>query len=249
MQAVLEKVKPWFEEWFDSSYYHTLYCERNDDEAGRFMNILLTALKPTPGSNMLDLGCGAGRHSFHLANYGYNVTGLDLSLNSIVQAKKLSCSNLKFTHADMRDPFGVCEYDYILSLFTSFGYFDNHENSKVARNMTRALKPGGTLVIDYLNTHTVLNKIVPFEVIEKDNIHFFIARWFDANFIYKRIAISDLEKTPEIIFTERVNLFSLEDFVEMFSQFGLRLKATYGDYQMKTYNPDESKRLILVFTK
>jgi len=249
MQTVLNPVKPWFEEWFDSSYYHTLYRDRNDDEACRFINSLLGVLKPPSGATMLDLGCGAGRHSIHLAHYGYHVTGLDLSLNSIAQAKKFSTSNLCFKQADMREPFGVCEYDYIFSLFTSFGYFTNRDNERVAANMAKALKPGSTLIIDYMNVHETLKKIVPFEVVERDGIRFFIARWFDANFIHKQIAISDVQQIQETVFTERVNLFSLHDFLNIFSSYGLNLKTTYGDYDLNQYNESDSKRLILVFTK
>jgi SAM-dependent methyltransferase len=198
---------------------------------------------------MLDLGCGAGRHSLHLAQYGYDVTGLDLSANSIAHAKKFSSAILSFVQGDMREPFGDEEYNYVFSFFTSFGYFNDCDNIRVAQNMADALKPGGTLVIDYLNIHTALKKIVPFEVIERDQIHFFVARWFDANFIYKRIAVSDLNDVQETIFTERVNLFGLQDFVNMFSQLGLSLQATYGDYELNKYDAANSKRLILVFKK
>lgn len=249
MQAAVAPPKPWFEEWFDSSYYHTLYCNRNNDEACRFINALFSVLQPDKDCKMLDLGCGAGRHSIHMAHYGYDVTGLDLSLNSIIQAKKFSHARLCFTRADMRDPFGVCEYDYVFSLFTSFGYFTNYDNQKVASNMAQALKPGGTLIIDYLNVHAAIKGIIPFEVIEREQICFFVARWFDASFIHKRIAISDLQKTQETIFTERVNRFDLEDFVNIFSAYGLKLKNTYGDYELNKYNQADSKRLILLFTK
>ena len=249
MQQVMTTEKTWFKEWFDSSYYHKLYQHRNHDEAYQFINCLLSALQPATGTKMLDLGCGTGRHSIQLAHYGYDVTGLDLAATSILKAKQSSGEHLRFNRADMRDPFGIEFYNYIFSFFTSFGYFDEKENITVAQNIANAAKPGGTVLIDYLNVHTALKKIVPFEVVKRDDVNFYIARWFDANFIYKRIAISNLELANETIFTERVHLFELEDFKIMFSQVGLTFKKAYGDYKLNKYSADESDRLIMLFEK
>jgi len=249
MQQSLMTEKTWFKEWFDSSYYHMLYNHRNHDEASRFINCLLSDLKPARGSKMLDLGCGTGRHSIQLAHYGYDVTGLDLAANSILKAKENFGEHLRFAQADMRDSFGTEHYDYIFSFFTSFGYFDEKENIAVARNMANAIKPRGTVLIDYLNVHTALKKIIPFEVVKRDDIIFYIARWFDSSFIHKRISISNLDYANETVFTERVHLFQLKDFITMFSKVGLTFKKAYGDYKLNTYSPNESDRLIMVFTK
>jgi SAM-dependent methyltransferase len=198
---------------------------------------------------MLDLGCGSGRHSKHLSQYGFDVTGIDLSPNSILKAQAFSIHNLRFMVGDMRQCFGEKSYDYVFSFFTSFGYFDVHDNITVAKNMANALKPGGSLVIDYLNAHTVLKKLTPFEVIEKDGISFFITRWFNADFIFKQIAITDLRNKKEVLFTERVTRFALKDFAKMFSMQGLTLLKVYGDYELNEYNEEHSKRLILIFGK
>ena len=61
---------PWFKRWFDSAYYHKLYGNRNEQEAADFIDELLEYLQPAPNSTMLDLGCGAGRHSRKLASKG-----------------------------------------------------------------------------------------------------------------------------------------------------------------------------------
>ena len=70
--------KNWFREWFDSPYYHLLYTNRNDEEAARFIDALLAFLKPSPGSRMLDVASGRGRHSRYLESKGFDVTGIDL---------------------------------------------------------------------------------------------------------------------------------------------------------------------------
>src|SRR5215203_5041601 len=79
LQAAISKIPtlaataPWFKTWFDSAYYHKLYQNRNDEEAKEFIDALLTELSPARGSTMLDLGCGAGRHSKYLATKGHAV--------------------------------------------------------------------------------------------------------------------------------------------------------------------------------
>jgi len=249
MTESMTLTKTWFKVWFDSPYYHMLYQHRNHDEACQFINRLLSNLQPLPGTKMLDLGCGTGRHSIQLAHYGYDVTGIDLAANSILKAKQNLAEHLRFEQADMRDSFGTELYNYIFSFFTSFGYFDEIENIKVAQNIANAVKPGGTVLIDYMNVHTTLKKIIPFEVVKRDDILFYIARWFDSKFIHKRIAISNLEYANEPIFTERVHIFELKDFIKMFSRLGLTFKKAYGDYNLNEYSANSSDRLIMLFKK
>ena len=71
--------RPWFKDWFNSPYYHLLYANRDEREASDFIDALLEYLKSPPGSRMLDVACGRGRHSRYLESRGFDVTGLDLS--------------------------------------------------------------------------------------------------------------------------------------------------------------------------
>src|SRR6476469_4275410 len=93
---------PWFKVWFDSPYYHKLYTNRSDEEAAFFIDELVTVLQPKQDAAMLDVGCGNGRHCKRLAAKGFNVTGIDLALSSIRQAKKYETSRLHFFQHDMR---------------------------------------------------------------------------------------------------------------------------------------------------
>ena len=79
---VMEKEKEWFENWFDTSFYHILYDYRNDDEARVFMSNLTNYLELKSGDTVLDLPCGKGRHSLYLNKIGFDTTGADISENS-----------------------------------------------------------------------------------------------------------------------------------------------------------------------
>lgn len=99
--------KAWYKDWFNSHYYHMLYQHRDEDEAMQFINTLIQYLKPAPGSTMVDIACGKGRHSKALADMGFDVTGMDLSAASIEEAKKDEDDHLHFFQHDMRSPFWI----------------------------------------------------------------------------------------------------------------------------------------------
>ena len=78
----------WFASWFDTEYYHILYKDRDYNEAQLFMDNLTQYLNLPEDAKILDLACGKGRHSVFLNELGYQVSGVDLSENSIKQLKK-----------------------------------------------------------------------------------------------------------------------------------------------------------------
>ena len=79
--------------WFNSSYYHILYKNRDYKEAKEFVKTILKHLKLEKQSSILDAACGKGRHSIEMERLGYKVLGIDLSNNSINEAKKFKKKN------------------------------------------------------------------------------------------------------------------------------------------------------------
>ncbi|TAL60445.1 MAG: class I SAM-dependent methyltransferase, partial [Bacteroidetes bacterium] len=114
----------WIEDWFGSEYYSLLYKHRDFNEARLFLDNLISFLKITSESRILDCGCGKGRHSIYLSEKGFEVTGLDISEKNIIESKKTEKSNLVFFTHDLCNLFRTNYYDVALSLFTSFGYFE-----------------------------------------------------------------------------------------------------------------------------
>jgi SAM-dependent methyltransferase len=188
-------------------------------------------LEPEAGASVLDLGCGAGRHSVELASRGFEVTGIDLSAASICRASSTPAPNLMFLRRDMRRPFGAKAFDVVFNLFTSFGYFEGQaDHLKVVRNIARALKPGGTLVLDYLNAQYAESHRVADELIERDGVMYHVTRWSDAGNLYKRIEVLDGHEAAPLVHVERIAKFGLDDFRAMFRLCGLRMERVFGDY-------------------
>jgi SAM-dependent methyltransferase len=239
---------PWYESWFDSPHYQTLYAHRDAGEAAAFIDRLLTRLPLAPGSRVLDLDCGTGRHARQLAAHGHSVLGVDLSSASIHAAKQHETHALWFRRQDMRLPLGVRAFDAVFNLFTSFGYFeDPADDLAVVENIVRALTPRGWLVLDYLNARVAERDLRTSEILERDGTVFQINRWADATHLFKRIEI--VAGGPPRVFVERVAKFTLADFRFLFELCGLRLEATYGDYHLAPFEEDSSPRLVLIARK
>jgi SAM-dependent methyltransferase len=240
----------WFKHWFDSSFYRSLYANGDENEASGFVDELLKELQPAPGSQILDLGCGNGRHSKHLASKGFHVTGLDLASSSITIAKRSEAPNLRFSCHDMRAPFGNNCFNYVFNFFTSFGYFKTSaEDDKVISNMAQALKPGGTLVMDYINSSYAEKNLIPAETKETDGVRYSITRWTDAQYFFKKIAIENTGSPAALEFTEQVKKFSLVELCDLMAKHNLHLEKVYGDYSLNEYNSNTSARMILFAKK
>jgi SAM-dependent methyltransferase len=239
----------WFKQWFGSPYYKILYQNRDEFEAQEFIEHLLAYLRPPQGSTMLDIACGGGRFAKQLAEHGFDVTGIDISVESIECARKHENSHLHFFTQDMRMPFYINYFDYAFNFFTSFGYFSHaRDHATAARSFAASLKPGGILVIDYLNFEYVLANLVAQETIERGNLSFHISRKLERKHIVKDICFKG-EDNFDYHFRESVAAFSLADFIDMFKPGGMSLVATFGDYKLGPYHPSDAPRMIMIFKK
>lgn len=237
----------WFSDWFNTPYYHTLYKNRNTAEASAFVNRLLRYLSPPSDARILDLACGSGRHAIELASKGYDVTGIDLSPESIRIASRSESDNLHFFIHDMRNIFRTRYYQYIFNFFTSFGYFERaSEDQRAMRAISSGLVEGGTLVIDYLNVVRAVSRLVPKATMEIDGIQFNIERKADDRFIYKYIEVMDKPRNETHHFMERVSILNYQQFEHLLADAGLTLLTAFGNYALDPFDAATSDRLILI---
>jgi SAM-dependent methyltransferase len=238
----------WFKDWFNSRYYHLLYKNRDESEASGFIDKLEEFLGFKTDDKILDLACGKGRHAIYLNQKGFDVTGIDLSEESIAFAKKFENQHLHFLVQDMRTELGTNSYDFILNLFTSFGYFETEEeNVNALVSIEKALKPEGVFVLDFFNSHKIINEIIPHQVKEVEGIKFEIRKEVVDGFIIKNIYFEDLGVKHH--YFEKVRAFSFQDLASMLKKVDLKLIHVLGDYALQKFDPTTSDRLILVAQK
>lgn len=244
----MDNSKNWFASWFDSPHYHILYKNRDYKEAEYFLKKLTDYLKPKNTDKILDLACGAGRHSIFLNKLGFNVTGVDLSPNSIETANESSNETLHFDVHDMREIYTENGFNYVFNMFTSFGYFEsNEENIIMLQSVEKTLMPEGIFVLDFFNAHRVVRDLVREETKEIEGVQFDLKRELVEGQIIKYINFKDNNKT--FSFQEKVQAIDLPQFESLFSHTGLKIIATFGNYSLEEYNQQDSERLILIAQK
>ena len=76
-----------------AQYYDALYHDKNYDAETKYLDALIKKFAPQ-AHFIFELGCGTGRHALALAHKGYDVHGIDLSEQMLMQAEALRrCSS------------------------------------------------------------------------------------------------------------------------------------------------------------
>lgn len=235
----------WYREWFGEDYL-ALYAHRDRDEAERQADFVENQLgRPRPRA-VLDLACGAGRHTDVLRSRGHRVLGVDLSVTLLALRP-----DLPRVAGDMRRlPFVDRSFNWVLNFFTSFGYFENErENFRVLEQVVRILAPGGGFLVDLMNPEPVIENLRPRESFRREDRDVTIERWYDGRTkrVNKRIVIRRPGR-EERTYVESVRAYRLEEVVIGLEWAGLRVTGTYGNFRGDPYTRD-SERLILVARK
>ena len=235
---------PWYKHWFDENYLH-LYNHRDVSDAELQIDLIINTLNLSKNSKILDLGCGEGRYLSLFEKLGLQVFGLDLS-EKLIKIGKNKCSNLKMIVGDMRAIPG--HFDVILSLFTSFGYFeDDRENERVLESVNLGLNKNGVFWLDFLNPPYIEQNLVPESVNE---ISFNCTITENRKVCNSRIIkdIVFIENGMEKHYRESVRLYSRAELELMLKRAGILPYNCFGDYKGSIWS-ENSERMILCCRK
>jgi SAM-dependent methyltransferase len=230
----------WFEEWFGEEYLH-LYPHRDEAEAGRAVALITEVTGLTSGWSVLDVGCGAGRHARAFRAIGARCVGLDLSLALLRVAHGVTDAPL--VRGDMRRlPIRPRSMDLTVSLFTSFGYFEQDEEHAAAlREMVATLRPGGWFVIDFLNAAEVRRQLIQRETVAVQGGRAEVSRTMspDGRYVCKTIVTPAGRR-----FTERVRLFDQGQMSAMLVDAGLDVRHRFGDYDASPLRASSPRTIL-----
>lgn len=240
----------WFEGFFDADYVALLRDTNPPGKTRREVDFLVRSLRLPAQARILDVPCGYGRHSAVLARRGFQVVGVDLSRAMIAEARRRwrEGPNLRFILKDMRRLKFDGKFDAVVNMYTSFGYFSPRENVAVLRRLTRALRPGGLLLIDHRDP--AYDARLPQRLWYAAGPHRYVLedRRFDrrTNVTSSTWLIVPAGGRRVIRNTTRFQEYSLPQWRRLFRRVGLTFVKAYSGYDGRAYRPLSKPRLIVV---
>lgn len=221
-----------------AKYYDKFYQKKDYLSEVNFLRELIPS-----GSNILDLGCGTGRHGSLLEEMGYTVDGLDSSYEMLEVAKErihgeIYQQNILDINIDKK-------YCSIISMFAVFNHLKNLEELEIAfRNVSSLLSSNGIFILDLHNPQDSGKKIDKYLDMER------IMEWdFDRE---NRIEKTDITYiVDDITYKDShvFRIFTIREILECSKRVGLIVDGIYEDYQVMRSGSEKSKNLQFVFRK
>ena len=240
--------RPWYETIFDERYPELFGpLERDPEEE---VAKILGLLSLPPGAPVVDLGCGRGRHAIPLSLRGYLVTGVDLSEKMLGLARERAHregASVEWVREDMRKFVRRRAFDACLSLFTSFGYFDDEGNEKVIGNVSESLKEGGALLLDLRNAQKGLAGEEDMETeVTVPTGRLRLSVRFDRTSRRAR-AEHELIRRDGIRISSAfdVRIYSEEELTGMLSRSGMRVTGVYGSLDGAPFTPGAERMVVI----
>ena len=244
-------------DWFENEdLWRDLYplmfpAERWERAANEIEWIL--ALAETDVENALDLCCGPGRHAIELVKKGIQVTGVDRTAFYLEKAKERARDEgveVEWVQSDMRNFIRPESFDLVLSMFTSFGYFENEEDDLIVLSgIHKNLRADGVLILDMIGKECIAANFQETSSVEEPDGTLFIER--------RKIQSGwgRIENEWILIREDKVSRFRFQlaiysgvEIRDRLHQVGFRNVKLLGDLQGTPYGWD-ARRLVVVARK
>jgi SAM-dependent methyltransferase len=244
-------------EWFDNEElwretFPFMFPEERIASADATVKKALSLCK-VKGKSALDLCCGPGRCSVALSRRGFSVTGVDRTKYLLDKARaraRAAKVRIEWIDADMRDFVRAESYDLALSMFTSFGYFeDREEDNRVLSNVFRSLRPQGVFLIEMMGKENLAKIFQPVSAETlPDGSMMVEQRQIIDDWSRVRIEWTIIEKSRVRKFVFHLNLYSGQELRGKMEMAGFSDVKLYGNLEADPYGP-QAKRLIAVGRK
>jgi SAM-dependent methyltransferase len=254
----------WWQKIFDERYLKIYSFGITEERTNKELKFLLTFIKKKFKNRkikILDLACGYGRHSLPLAENGYEVIGVDYSKYFLSlakeKAKELKIKNVRFLRKDIRKINFKEEFDLVINMFTSFGYFDNNEdNIKVLKNVYESLKRGGYFILDLENPNFCWKFFLKNPQVTEEGFLYYEFKEPNKELDINTKVILDHvnrfvilqrkweENGKENLWEGKFKLFYPEEILIYLKLIGFERIKIFGDFDFKKIFNKESSRMI-----
>ena len=241
----------WYADFFRAGFYHDWAPADRFERAERETDFIVEALGLPAGEAILDLCCGEGRHTVALARCGYRMTGLDLSALHLRYARRAAREAgvaIRWHRGDMRDIPWQGEFDAVINMFTAFGYFETEqEDSRVLDAVSRALRPGGRLLMDTINREWLMRHWEPRRWQEREDGTLDLEdRRFDP--LSSRQDVRVVTVRPDGRREEHrigLRLYTLTELAAMLVRSGIEVRQTWGGFDGREYGINRHRMIVL----
>ncbi|MCG8470158.1 MAG: class I SAM-dependent methyltransferase [Gemmatimonadetes bacterium] len=240
-------------DWFESDDFWTgfggtMFDAAAWEDAAEQVDRVEALLEIEPGSRVLDLCCGPGRHALELSRRGYDVLGVDRTERFLDEARRRADDeglDLDLAQSDMREFVETEAFDVALNLFTSFGYFrDPADDRRVVQNLHDSLRVGGKLLMDMGGKEVIARIFEHKQWRERDGDFYLYERTItdDWGWIENRWIRIDIDDRQEFIVGHR--LYSGVELKTLVADVGFTNVNVYGSLDGRPYDT-EATRLVL----
>jgi SAM-dependent methyltransferase len=244
----------WFEdEAFWTATFPFMFPEERFERAASDISKIIALTGCPNAASILDLCCGPGRHSVPLAKQGFTVTGVDRSAFLLGKAKaygEREQVNVTWIKEDMRRFVQPGTFNLAMSMFSSFGYFDDmKENESVLRNLYSSLVGSGVLILDLVGKEALAKMFQPTGSQALPNGDLLFERrslrgdWEGVESEWTVVSGSEANK-----YCLRLWIFSARELKDLLRRVGFEKVTIYGNLDGSGYGLD-SNRLIAVARK
>jgi len=236
---------------FFDGYYKDIWRQFFPEKTTRAeVDFIIEEAKLNPGSYVLDLMCGYGRHALEFASRKINVTAVDNLADYIDEIKKtvddenLSVDAVKCGVVDFTTD---KEFDLVLCMGNSINFFNASDTSRILKNISSLLKPGGHLLINSWSLAEIAirsfketsNSMMGGMEISNESQYF-----FHPSRIKTISTITDSNGNKEI--KKGIDyLFTVNEMESMLNEAGLKMEEVYSIPGKKKFTLGEPRAYIV----
>lgn len=232
-------MKPNFFEQGSPYLYHPLLTP---ERTAKEIDFILSITDIKPGSGILDIGCGAGRHSIELARRGYDVLGIDPAEVMVAAARERAAEEKvkpKFRRMRGEDLSFDGEFDLVICLFTTLGQVNDHQdNHQLLFNAFRALESGGHLIVELQQPGWVEAHIKTEERLGSGDSYVDVQRNYDKAQKLVTEIFTRISPQGQQVYMLRYRLFNQDEVLQLLERAGFGKILFYGGFEMKQLMDD-----------
>jgi len=242
--------KEWWKAYFNDEWQYILRQVRSQQSTHDEATLIEAILQENNYQTVLDVPSGEGRIALQLAQLGYQVHGIEYNSNAVKysqqQAAQQSLTNVTFEQGDMRTMQFSRQFDMVICMFNSFGYFNDNDNEQFIQSAATALKQGGTFIIDAHTLESLLPIFTPKEFWQYEDYTIFENRNFD--YTTSRLkghwtVIKNGEMARH--YHSNVRIYGYKELTTLLQKYGFTQFEAFGNYYGEPFELGDDGMILL----